>query len=183
MIRSITIGVPVHAQAPAQLAARLVQFRQQAQALTQAAGLPPRTVRLTLPPPAFDAETSPGMLRSLVEGTQALGEAAGARWTCLPLDLSVERGRAALLDEAQAVGGGQARHRLVQQRVVAGLGGVDHGLAKAPRRVQGAAGRQAGGGVDHVVHRQVSPGLAAGSGLATHSSPKTSGSAKSCMRR
>lgn len=103
MIRSITIGVPVHAQAPAQLAARLVQFRQQAQALTQAAGLPPRTVRLTLPPPAFDAETSPGMLRSLVEGTQALGEAAGARWTCLPLDLSVERGRAALLDEAQAL--------------------------------------------------------------------------------
>lgn len=103
MIRSITIGVPIQSRPMPELAERLTQFRRQAQALTTAAGLPPRTLRLTLPPPLVDAEGSPGMLRSLVESTHALADAAGARWTCLPLDLSIERGRTALLEEAQAL--------------------------------------------------------------------------------
>lgn len=103
MIRSITIGVPVFSAAPGALAERLAAFRKQADALTAAANLTPRTVRLTLPPPVVDAEAAPGTLRSVVETTHTLAEAAGARWFCLPLNLFEARGRQALLEEAQAL--------------------------------------------------------------------------------
>ncbi|HNT39648.1 MAG TPA: DUF711 family protein [Rubrivivax sp.] len=103
MIRSITIGVPLQARPAGELMQRLGRFRQLVQDRTCERGLTPRTVRLTLPPPCMDADSEPGVLRALVESTHALADAAGARWTCLPLDLSVERAREALLEEAQAL--------------------------------------------------------------------------------
>lgn len=103
MIRSITIGVPIQQRPPAELAERLHGFTRLMRARAATAGIEPRTVRLTLPPPELDVDASPGALRSLVDSTHALADAAGARWTCLPLDLAVERGRQALLDEAQAL--------------------------------------------------------------------------------
>lgn len=147
MIRSITIGVPVHAQAPAELGARLARFRVQAQSLTQAAGLTPRTVRLTLPPPQIDAESNPGMLRSLVEGTQALGDAAGARWICLPLDLAAERGRVALLDEAQALV--LRNERLFLNLMVADTQTIHVDAAEAAARFVLKLARRSANGIDN----------------------------------
>lgn len=147
MIRSITIGVPVHAHAPAFLAERLAQFRVKAAELTQAAGLLPRTIRLTLPPPQIDAEASPGMLRSVVESTHALGEAAGARWTCLPLDLSVERGRAALLEEAQALV--LREERLFLNLMVADTKTIHMDAAAAAARFVLKLARRSANGIDN----------------------------------
>lgn len=103
MIRSLTIGVPIFDQGKPELARQLANLREQADALSAEQQIPLRTVRLTLPPPEVDAETTPGALRSVVESVRDLAEAAGARWYCLPLDLSVARGRQALLDEAQTL--------------------------------------------------------------------------------
>jgi uncharacterized protein (UPF0210 family) len=103
MIRSITIGVPIYSESKSELAARLVHFSEESTRLCTEAGMPPRTVRLTLAPPQIDAEAAPGSLRSIIDSTRDLADAAGARWYCLPLDLYEERGRAALLEEAQAM--------------------------------------------------------------------------------
>lgn len=147
MIRAITIGVPVQACAAGELAARLQQFRRQADALTGAAGCTPRTVRLTLPPPAIDAEASPGMLRSLVDSTHGLADAAGARWTCLPLDLGVERGRSALLDEAMALV--VRDERLFLNLIVADEQAIHMDAAQAAARFVLKLARRSANGVDN----------------------------------
>ncbi len=103
MIRSFTIGVPVYSRATSELSAALERFHTASDARCAEAGLSPRTRRLTLPPPAFDAEAAPGTLRSVIDNVRGLADAAGARWYCLPLDLFAERGRSALLEEAQAL--------------------------------------------------------------------------------
>lgn len=103
MIRSFTIGVPVFSQPPARLASSLAGFRQVVDAHCGRAGLAPRTLRLTLPPPLLDAESSPGALRSVLEGVRSLADAVGARWYCLPVNLLEPRGRKALLDEVHAL--------------------------------------------------------------------------------
>ena len=101
MIRALTIGVPVYTRSKPDLAAQLSEFRKHADGLAQSSGLAPRTVRLTLPPPTIDVEANPGVLRSTIDAVRDLAAVAGARWYCLPLDLFEERGRKALLDEAQ----------------------------------------------------------------------------------
>jgi uncharacterized protein (UPF0210 family) len=103
MIRSFTIGVPVYSHAIGELGEMLSRFRATMEARCGAIGLTPRTIRLTLPPPVIDAEANPGMLRSVIDSVRDLADAAGARWYCLPLDLFVEHGRKALLEEAQAL--------------------------------------------------------------------------------
>jgi uncharacterized protein (UPF0210 family) len=103
MIRSLTIGVPVYTRSKSELADELANFRAENARLCGEAGMAPRTMRLTLPPPTLDADAAPGALRSIVDTTRDLAEAAGARWYCLPLDLYEERGRAALLEEAQGL--------------------------------------------------------------------------------
>jgi len=103
MIRSFTIGVPVYSSSTKELAEALSRFRSVLDVRSNAIGLAPRTLRLTLPPPAIDAEQNPGMLRSVIESVRGLSYAAGARWYCLPLDLFAEHGRKALLDEAQSL--------------------------------------------------------------------------------
>lgn len=147
MIRSITIGVPVYGRPKGELTERLAQFRRQAQALTQAAGLTPRTMRLTLPPPALDAETAPGALRSIVETTHTLADAAGARWTCLPLDLFEARGRAALLEEAQALVVRDTR--LFLNLIVADAQSVSMDAANAAARFVLKLARRSDNGIDN----------------------------------
>jgi uncharacterized protein len=147
MIRSITIGVPIHSRPQAELADRLAGFRVQAAAMTTAAGLPPRTLRLTLPPPQVDAEASPGMLRSLVESTHALADAAGARWTCLPLDLAAERGRKALLEEAQAMV--VRDERLFLNLMIADTQTIHMDAAMAAARFVLQLGRRSANGIDN----------------------------------
>lgn len=147
MIRSITIGVPIQSKPLPELEQRLAQFRVRADALTAAANLKPRTLRLTLPPPRIDAETSPGMLRSLVESTHHLADAAGARWTCLPLDLSVERGRAALLEEAQALVVRDAR--LFLNLIVADAKTIHLQAAQAAARFVLKLARRSANGIDN----------------------------------
>ena len=58
--------------------------------------------------------------------------------------------RADVRGNAQPVRGRKARHRLLQQRVVAGLGRLDDLGAEAPRAVQRIAWSEAGGTIDHV---------------------------------
>lgn len=104
MIRSITIGTPVFSKSRAALADDLLNFQAQAQGLSQRHGLEARTIRLTLPPPAGAAAyQEAGTLRSIVDTTRALADAAGARWYCLPLDLTDGNEHDALLNEAQAL--------------------------------------------------------------------------------
>jgi uncharacterized protein (UPF0210 family) len=147
MIRSITIGVPIQSRPVAELAERLTQFRRQASLLTEAAGLTPRTLRLTLPPPQVDAEASPGMLRSMVESTHALADAAGARWTCLPLDLSLAQGRGALLEEAQALV--LRDERLFLNLMVADAQTIHRDAAAAAARFVLKLARRSANGIDN----------------------------------
>lgn len=147
MIRSITIGVPVYSQPKAALAGRLEQFQRQARELSEATGLSPRTVRLTLAPPQLDAEAAPGALRSIVDTTRELADAAGARWTCLPLDLFAERGRAALLDEAQALVVRDTR--LFLNLIVADTQAISMDAASAAARFVLKLARRSANGIDN----------------------------------
>jgi uncharacterized protein (UPF0210 family) len=103
MIRSFTIGVPIYSRSTTELSTSLNSVRGSVDARCSSVALQPRTVRLTLPPPTIDTEANPGMLRSVMDSVRKLADMAGARWYCLPLDMLIERGRDALLDEVQTL--------------------------------------------------------------------------------
>jgi uncharacterized protein (UPF0210 family) len=147
MIRSITVGVPVYSQSKSQLADRLAHFRSESTRLCAAAGMPPRTMRLTLPPPQIDAEASPGALRSIIDSTRDLADAAGARWYCLPLDLYEDRGRSALLEEAQAMVVRDAR--LFLNLIVAKPDSISMQAAQAAGRFVLQLARRSNNGIDN----------------------------------
>lgn len=147
MIRSITIGVPLEARPPSELLEGLSRFRGVVRQATVRRGLAPRTMRLTLAPPTFDAEEHPGRLRSLVESTHGLADAAGARWTCLPLDLSATRGRDALLEEAQALV--VRDERLFLNLIVADSRTIHIDAAAAAARFVLKVGRRSANGIDN----------------------------------
>lgn len=147
MIRSVTVGVPVYSRGKSELAERLQAFQLESRSLCEDAGMPPRTFRLTLPPPDIDAESAPGTLRSIVDATRALADAAGARWYCLPLDLYPERGRAALLEEAQALVVRDAR--LFLNLIVAKPDSISMKAAEAAGRFVLQLARRSNNGIDN----------------------------------
>jgi uncharacterized protein len=147
MIRSITIGVPVYSHSKSELAARLASFQRDATALCTEAGMAPRTMRLTLPPPDIDAEAAPGSLRSIIDSTRDLADAAGARWYCLPLDLYAERGRNALLEEAQTLVTRDAR--LFLNLIVAKTDSISMKGAEAAGRFVLQLARRSQNGIDN----------------------------------
>lgn len=147
MIRSLTIGTPVYSHSKATLTERLADFRLRADALGEIYGLRQRTTRLTLPPPELDVETNPGALRSIIETVRDLADATGARWYCMPLDLFVERGRAALLEEAQALVVRDAR--LFLNLLVAGDDAISMDAAEAASRFILSLARRSSNGIDN----------------------------------
>jgi uncharacterized protein (UPF0210 family) len=91
MIRSLTVGLPVGALAPVELAAQAKLFLKSANQCLSAAGLAPRTTRYTLPALGPEGETA-GVLLTTFRWVDALAQETGVRWICLPLDW-VKEGR------------------------------------------------------------------------------------------
>lgn len=89
MIRSVTIGLPLGAQAPAQIDAQLAGLLQSARSIMAEANLTPRTTRLTLPAVGAAGEVAGSILSSL-RWVDELAGAHGIRWFCLPLDFAAE---------------------------------------------------------------------------------------------
>lgn len=147
MIRSITIGVPIYSHSKSELASRLESFQRESAMLCAQAGMPPRTIRLTLPPPEIDAEAAPGSLRSILDTTRDLADAAGARWYCLPLDLFSDRGRSALLEEAQSLVTRDAR--LFLNLIVAKPDAISLTGAEAAGRFVLQLARRSSNGIDN----------------------------------
>ncbi|MFO1378093.1 MAG: DUF711 family protein [Steroidobacteraceae bacterium] len=92
MIRSITIGLPLGAQAPAQIDEQLAGLLRSARSVMAEAGLTPRTTRLTLPAVDAAGEVAGSILSSL-RWVDELASAHGIRWFCLPLDFVAEGAR------------------------------------------------------------------------------------------
>lgn len=147
MIRSFTLGVPVFDHAIGELSATLAHFHAVSSAHCDKAGLTPRTRRLSLPPPSIDVEASPGALRSVIDGVRGLADAAGARWYCLPLDLFVEHGREALLEEAQALV--LRDSRLFLNLIVARQDSIAMHAAQAASRFVLGVARRSNNGIDN----------------------------------
>lgn len=102
MIRSLTIGIPIYSESPANLSERLTSFRISYEKLAQEHLINTRTIRLTLPPPGLDHNLSPDGLRSMLDVVQKLANDVGARWYCLPVDLFSENARDSFLSELQS---------------------------------------------------------------------------------
>lgn len=147
MIRSLTIGLPLFDRAKSEMAEQLGRLRVEAERLCSEQGVELRTVRLTLPPAKVDAETEPGVLRSIIETVRELADVAGARWYCLPIDLFVERGRQALLDEAQALV--LRDNKLFLNLIVATHDAISMGGADAASRFVLGLSRRSNNGIDN----------------------------------
>lgn len=89
MIRSLTLGLPLGAQAPAELADQTKRFLEIARQRLHAAGLVPRTTRYTLPPMGPEGETA-GVMLATLRWADELAQDTGVRWLCQPLDWVAE---------------------------------------------------------------------------------------------
>jgi len=85
MIRSLTIGLPIGACAPAAVSAQTKDFIALARRRLDAAGVMPRTVRFTLPPFGADGEVE-GVIPSVLRWVDDIASENGVRWFCMPLD-------------------------------------------------------------------------------------------------
>lgn len=99
MIRSLTVGLPIGAQAPIELAAQAKLFLQSAGQCLNSAGLAPRTTRYTLPALGPEGEME-GVLLTTLRWVDTLAQETGVRWVCLPLDWVAEGRRGERMQSA-----------------------------------------------------------------------------------
>lgn len=99
MIRSITIGLPLGVQPPAQIDKQLAGLVVAARKIMAEAELAPRTMRLTLPAVGASGEVAGSVLSSL-RWVDELATQHGIRWFCLPLDFVAEGARRERLQSA-----------------------------------------------------------------------------------
>jgi uncharacterized protein (UPF0210 family) len=88
-IRSMTVGLPVGAHAPAEISAKTKSFLALAQQHLSREGLEPRTMRFTLPPFGAAAETA-GVIPSVLRWVDDIAAETGVRWFCIPLDFTTQ---------------------------------------------------------------------------------------------
>lgn len=87
MIRSLTVGVPLEDASSPSMSKQTISFFESADSILNEAGRTARTKRLTLSPAGSEYEIE-GSLRAICQTADRLAEASGARWICLPIDLS-----------------------------------------------------------------------------------------------
>lgn len=85
MIRSLTLGLPVGTQSPAEIADKARAFIDLARSQLGQAGLAPRTMRFTLP--AFGSEGEMvGVIPNVLRWVDEIAAETGVRWICMSLD-------------------------------------------------------------------------------------------------
>lgn len=85
MIRSLTLGLPVGVQSPAEIGDKAKTFIDLARQHLGQAGVAPRTMRFTLPPFGPDGEME-GAIPNVLRWVDEIAVETGVRWICLPLD-------------------------------------------------------------------------------------------------
>ena len=92
MIRSLTLGLPVGTQSPAEIGDKAKAFIDLARLHLGRAGVPPRTMRFTLPAFGPDGELE-GTIPNVLRWADEIAAEAGVRWICLPLDFVIPGSR------------------------------------------------------------------------------------------
>lgn len=85
MIRSLTLGLPVGEQPPAEIREKAKAFIDLVSRHLGQAGMAPRTMRFTLPPSGPDGEIE-GTIPNVLRWVDKIAAETGVRWFCLPLD-------------------------------------------------------------------------------------------------
>jgi uncharacterized protein (UPF0210 family) len=99
MIRSLTIGLPLHSASPAVIDSGVRGFLKGALPRLDAQDLTPRTVRFTLPVVGEEGEIE-GAIQSSLRWVDGLASDLDVRWMCLPLDFVSDGNRAGRLATA-----------------------------------------------------------------------------------
>lgn len=87
MIRSITLGIPLHSASLHAIEETTRRFHLAAMEGVAARSWPARTVRITLPPVTEEQEACAGNIPAQLRSVGSVADACGIRWFCLPLDL------------------------------------------------------------------------------------------------
>ena len=98
-MRSITVGLPIWTDSSTKLSTELNLLLSHARKILTKSKLQTRTTRLTLPPVPIDFIEQPGAINSALAVVQKLADESGARWYCLPIDLTKELDYRAFLNE------------------------------------------------------------------------------------
>lgn len=87
-MRSLTVGLPIWTVSTTKLSEDLKFFISCSKKLFLKHKVEPRTIRLTLPPVPLELMYQSGAIRSVLSSVQKLAADSGARWYCLPIDLT-----------------------------------------------------------------------------------------------
>lgn len=99
MMRSLTIGVPIWTQSVSKLIGEVESFSRQSDKLLLNRRIEARTKRITFPSVPKEIILQQGAILSVLASVREISAKAGARWYCLPIDMTLDIDYEAFLTE------------------------------------------------------------------------------------